>query len=297
MNATTVEAAGAMVVGVDVAKNIFQLAVANGTWKITETHRLSRHQFERWFANRSVDLVILEACGSAHHWARWLRGLGIEVKLLRAAYIRAYVKRNKTDAADAAALLEAARASDIVPVRVKSVEQRALHRTRSLWMQTRTSRINALRGFCGEFGIAIAQGSRVGVEQISRVLADPNSTVPSLIRSTMKLLIEEIRLLEARIAQLERELTQVARYSPACTTLLSIPGWVCGRLGHIALDEPVFGQPAIDVRVIGGSFGNPALTKRAFKGEADPQQECAGGQVNRIDLCFDTTNAKAIEGA
>jgi transposase len=111
--------------------------------------------------------------------------------------------------------------------RVKSVEQQALqavHRTRSLWMQTRTSRINALRGFCGEFGIAIAQGSRVGVEQISRVLADPNSAVPALIRGTMKLLVEEIRLLEARIAQLERELTQVARSSPACTTLLSIPG-------------------------------------------------------------------------
>jgi transposase len=215
------------VVGVDIAKNVFQLAVANGAWKITETHRLTRHQFERWFANRRVDLVVMEACCCAHHWARWLRSLAIEVRLLPAAHIRAYVKRNKTDAADAAALLEAARASDIVPVRVKSVEQQALqavHRTRSLWMQTRTSRINALRGFCGEFGIAIPQGSRVGVEQISRVLADPNSAVPSLIRNTMKLLVEEIRLMEARIAQLERELTQVARSSPACTTLLSIPG-------------------------------------------------------------------------
>jgi transposase len=169
----------------------------------------------------------MEACGSAHHFARWLNGLGIEVLLLPARYVRAYVKRNKTDAADAAALLEAARASDISPVRVKSVEQQALqglHRTRSLWMGTRTSRINALRGFCREFGIAIAQGSRLGVEQISRVLADPNSAVPELIRSTMKLLVEEIRLLEARIAQLERELSVLAKQSPACTILLSIPG-------------------------------------------------------------------------
>jgi transposase len=112
-------------------------------------------------------------------------------------------------------------------VRVKSVEQQALqclHRTRSQWMATRTSRINTLRGFCREFGITIAPGSRVGVEQIGRVLADPNSAVPGLLRPTMSLLVEEIRLLEARIAQLETQLTAAARESAACTTLLSVPG-------------------------------------------------------------------------
>ena len=91
-------------------------------------------------------------------------------------------------------------------------------------MGTRTSRINALRGFCREFGIVIAQGSRLGVEQIGRVLADPHPRCPTLIRGTMTLLVEEIRLLEVRIAQLERELSALARQSPACTTLLSIPG-------------------------------------------------------------------------
>ena len=227
MNATTVTRSSASVVGVDVAKSIFQLAVADRNWRVMETHRLTRSQFERWFANRDVSLVVMEACGSAHHFARWLNGLGIEVLLLPARYVRAYVKRNKTDAADAAALLEAARASDISPVRVKTIEQQGLqglHRIRSLWMGTRTSRINALRGFCREFGITISQGSRLGVEQISRVLADPKTGVPELIRGAMKLLIEEIRLLEARIAQIERELTVLARQSSACTTLLSIPG-------------------------------------------------------------------------
>ena len=149
MNATTV--------AVDLAKSVFQLAVADAHWHVIETHRLTRAQFERWFQNREVKLVVMESCGSAHHWARYLMGLGIEVKLLPAKYVRAYVNRNKTDAADAAALLEAVRASDIAPVRVKSVEQQALqglHRTRSLWMSTRTSRINALRGFCREFGLA-----------------------------------------------------------------------------------------------------------------------------------------------
>lgn len=219
MNTTTV--------AVDLAKSVFQLAVADASWKVVQTHRLTRTQFERWFINREVSLVIMEACGCAHHWARWLNSLGIEVRLLPAQYIRAYVKRNKTDAADAAALLEAARASDICAVRVKSVEQQALqgmHRIRSLWMGTRTSRINALRGFCREFGIAIPVGARTGVEVISRVLADPSTAVPDLIRATARLLIEEIRLLEARVAQLERELSALAKLSPACTTLLSVPG-------------------------------------------------------------------------
>lgn len=115
-----------------------------------------------------------------------------------AQYVRAYVRRNKTDATDAAALLEAARASDIRPVRVKSVEQQAqqgLHRIRSLWMGTRTSRINALRGLCREFGITIPQGARTGVEAIGRVLTDPRSAVPDLIRHTVGMLLEEIRLL------------------------------------------------------------------------------------------------------
>ncbi len=223
MNATAV----VPVVAVDVAKAVFQLAVADQTWRVVEQLRLSRTQFERWFVNRAVGLVVMEACGSAHHWARWLSGLGIEVRLLPAAYIRAYVKRNKTDAADARALLEATRCAEITPVKIKSIEQQALqglHRTRSLWMATRTSRINALRGFCREFGIVIAQGSRLGVEQIGRVLADPRSSVPMLIRGTMTLLIEEIRLLEVRIAQLEGGLTALARQSAACATLLSIPG-------------------------------------------------------------------------
>lgn len=256
MNATTV--------AVDLAKSVFQLAVADEHWRVIQTQRLTRPQFERWFVNRDVSLVIMEACGSAHHWARWLNGLGIEVKLLPAQYVRAYVKRNKTDAADAAALLEAARASDIRPVRVKSLEQQALqglHRIRSLWMGTRTSRINALRGFCREFGICIPVGARTGIEVISRVLADPATGIPDLIRGTAKLLIEEIRLLEARIAQLERELAELARHSAACTTLLSIPG--IGLLTATALVAATSGDVTHfkDARHFSSWFG---LTPKEF---------------------------------
>lgn len=254
----------ATTVAVDLAKSVFQVAVADDNWKVVASHRLTRLQFERWFQNRLVGLVIMEACGSAHHWARWLSGQGIAVRLLPPAYVRAYVKRNKTDAADARALLEAARCADIRPVRVKSVEQQALqglHRTRSLWMGTRTSRINALRGFCREFGLAIPQGARTGVEAISRVLADPDSAIPALIRHTLQLLVEEIRLLEARIAQLEKELTELARQSPACIRLLTVPG--IGLLTATAIVAATGGDVRhfVDARHFASWFG---LTPKEF---------------------------------
>ena len=219
MNATTV--------AVDLAKNVFELALADGNGRVIERHRLTRTQFERWFDNRKVDRVVMEACGSAHHWGRWLEARGIAVKLLPAQYVRAYVKRNKTDAADAAALLEAARAADIKPVAVKSIEQQALqglHRLRSGWMATRTRRINTLRGFCREFGLEIRVGAVQGLAAIARLIADDRSAIPALLRTPMRLALEEIRLMEARIERLERELAQLARQSPACEALTSVPG-------------------------------------------------------------------------
>jgi transposase len=219
MNATTV--------AVDLAKNVFALAVADEQWKVVERARLTRGQFERWFQNRAVRLVVMEACATAHHWARMLRGRGMEVRLLPAKYVRAYVKRNKTDAADAQALLEAARSADITPVAPKSVEQQALqalHRLRSGWMGTRTRRINTLRGFCREFGMDVSVGAVRGLAQIARLLADEHSAIPTMLRAPMRLALEEIRLMEARIEAIERELAAMARQSEACQALASVPG-------------------------------------------------------------------------
>jgi transposase len=256
MNASTV--------AVDLAKSVFQLAVADERARVIETHRLTRAQFARWFDNRAVGLVVMEACGSAHHWARTLIARGIAVKLLPPAYVRAYVRRNKTDAADAAALLEASRCSDMHPVPVKSVEQQALqglHRIRSLWMSNRTSRINTLRGLCREFGLAVSVGSRLGVEQISRVLAEPKSPIPELIRSSMSLLVEEIRLLESRVAGIERELSALAKHSAACVQLMSIPG--VGLLTATAMVAATSGKVTHfkDARAFASWFG---LTPREF---------------------------------
>ncbi len=219
MNATTV--------AVDLAKSVFELAVADDQWKVRERARLTRRQFERWFHHRAVRLVVMEACATAHYWARMLRASGIEVRLLPAQYVRAYVKRNKTDAADALALIEAARGCDITPVAVKSIEQQALqalHRLRSGWMTTRTRRINALRGFCREFGMEVSVGAAKGLAQMARLLADEHSAIPAMLRAPMRLALEEIRLMEARIDALERELAAMARQSDACQALATIPG-------------------------------------------------------------------------
>ena len=217
----------ATTVAVDLAKNVFQLAEADDQWRIVRTHRLTRGQFERFFANREVRQVVMEACGSAHHWARWLGSLGIRAVLLPAQHTKPYVLRNKTDAADCAALIEAARNLQIRPVRVKSIEQQALqalHRMRSQWMTTRTRRINALRGFCREFGLAVPVGARTGLAHIAAAVGDAASAIPSLLRGQMRVVLEEVRLLERQIAQLERELAAIARQAPACRLLMTIPG-------------------------------------------------------------------------
>lgn len=242
---------------VDLAKNVYQVAVVTGLGPI-EQHRLTRAQFERFFVNRRVDRVIMEACGSAHHFGRRLVGLGIEVILLPAQYVRAYVRRNKTDSADAMALLEAAKAPDIRPVRIKSVEQQsiqALHRTRSLWMSTRTSRINALRGFCRELGLHVPVGARTGIEAMARAVADDQSAIPVMLRPTLQQLLDEIRVLEARVAQLERQLSVVARESMACRLLMSIPG--IGLLTSTAIVAATSGSVAhfTDARHFASWFG------------------------------------------
>ena len=122
---------------IDLAKNVFQLAVTDNTWQALQTARLTRAQFPKWFDNRKVDRVVMEACGTAHFWGRFFTARGIDVVLLPAASVRPYVLRNKTDANDAIGMLEAYRGGKIMPVRVKSIDQQALqglHRIRSPWM-------------------------------------------------------------------------------------------------------------------------------------------------------------------
>ena len=219
MNSTTV--------AVDLAKNVFELAVADADGRISERQRLNRARFAAFFVNTTPCRVVMEACGSAHYWARRIAACGHEVRLLPAQYVRAYVKRNKTDRADAAALIEAVRCADIRPVPVKALEQQqvlALHRLRSQWMSTRHRYVNTLRGILREFGVSIALGVNAAKAQIGGALAEKQSEIPDGLRPILAQMLAEIRSLEEKILSIERELTVLSRSDERVQQMREIPG-------------------------------------------------------------------------
>lgn len=214
-------------IAVDLAKHVFELAVSSTAGRISERRRLSRSQFERFWADRPGGRVVMEACGSSHYWGRRLRAMGFEVVLLPPQYVRAYVRRNKTDRTDCEALLEALRCAGIHPVSLKSEEQQAIsavHRMRAQWVKTRTGRINALRGLLGEFGISRPAGAQRFLRELPQLLEEESTRLPERVRRLAQRAHEEIRALEEHIEAVERELEQMVREEPTLEALRKIPG-------------------------------------------------------------------------
>ena len=151
------------IIGVDLAKNVFQLALADTHHHVFQTRRLNRTQFHKFFVQHPPTQIVMETCGTAHYWARTLESMGHNVTLLPAQYVRPYVRRNKTDANDAIAIVEAARNASIHGVPIKTEYQQtlqSLHRLREQWKHTRTARINGLRGILREFGVWVPLGPK-----------------------------------------------------------------------------------------------------------------------------------------
>jgi transposase len=214
-------------IGVDLARNVFELAISDGRGKITGRRRLTRAQFERFWINQPVVRVVMEACSGAHHWARMLLGMGSEVVLLPPRYVAPYRRRNKTDRADAEAVLEAYRCAGIKPVTVKSQEQQAiaaLHRVRSQRMQTRTARINAIRGLLHEFGITMATGTRRLPVLLAQVMEGSGAQLPVHLRMAVTALWSEVQQLEQRVAELESELERIAAHNAEIQLIRQVPG-------------------------------------------------------------------------
>lgn len=210
-------------VGIDLAKSVFQLSIADAQHKVLQRKRLSRAQFHKWLATSEPRTLIMEACATSHYWGREARGYGHDVVLLHAHYVRAYVRRNKTDAADADALVEASRNSDLKPIPVKNEEQQALqslHRIRTQWVGARTARMNEARALLLEFGVVLPRGSA----KIHAELRTASERVPVLLQSTLLRLAEEIRDLTDRIRQIDNELRTYAQQSPLCERLMTVPG-------------------------------------------------------------------------
>jgi transposase len=214
-------------IAVDLAKSVFQVAVSHHPGKVAESHRLSRSQFLRFLAERQPALVLLEACGTAHFWGRKAQEFGHQVLLLPPGHVRPYVRRNKTDRTDTKGLLEAHRNEEIHPVPVKSVEQQTLaglHRLRSAWMATRTARINLVRGLLRELGYTIPLGARHVVPRALAVLDAADSELPAPLRLTLGAAVQEIRDLQARVVEVEKQLRALAAQMPVVKRLQSIPG-------------------------------------------------------------------------
>jgi transposase len=203
------------------------LGVADSRGRITERKRLSRLQFERFWSTREPCTVVMEACGSAHHWARLLVARGFEVRLLPAQYVKPYVQRNKTDRADCEALLEAARSPRIKEVAIKSADQQgilSLNRAREQWKRTRTMRINGMRGLLREFGITAPLGASKFLSRLPQLLEHHRGEIPERVRRLILAFWSEAEELERRMAEVEEELKALAKEHAVIGSLLEIPG-------------------------------------------------------------------------
>jgi len=214
-------------VAVDIAKSVFQLAVSDRPGKVGRRERLTRDRFLEFFAQLQQATVIMQACGSAHFWARRIEELGHTVVLLPPQYVRPYVLRNKTDRTDTGAMLEAYRNEQIRAVPIKSVTQQVLgtlHRLRSGWVGERTARINALRGLLRELGFFIPVGRREVLPHAWEIIRDAESGLPDALRPSLAALCEEIVGFSKRIEDIEKQLHALAQQVPAVGRIYSVPG-------------------------------------------------------------------------
>jgi transposase len=214
--------------GLDLAKQVFQVHWVDPSNGQIHRKTLPRSKMTRFFAQAARGVIAMEACGSAHHWGRTLAALGHDVRLIAAQFVRPFVKTNKTDAADAQAIWEAAQRPDMRFVALKSEAQQAvlsLHRVRAQWIKIRTMQANQMRALLYEFGVVIPLGWRVLLRRATELLSSSNHCpVPELLRGVLLEQLEALRTATARIDALEKQLASAQRAERDCQRLTAIPG-------------------------------------------------------------------------
>ena len=227
-------------IGLDIAKNVFQVHGIDTNEKVVVKKQLRRSQVMAFFTALPPCLIGMEACATAHHWARELTKLGHEVRVMPAKDVKAYVKRNKNDAADAAAICEAVRRPTMRFVPVKSAEQQGRlmqHRTRDLLMRQRTQVINALRAHLAELGITAAQGN-AGIKELLKIIAgDADERLPADAHACLVVLAAELQAMQTLIGSLEKRIMAQHRSNEASKRLETIPG--IGIVGATAIAATV----------------------------------------------------------
>ncbi|MFZ5698556.1 MAG: IS110 family transposase [Pseudomonadota bacterium] len=214
-------------VGLDTAKQVFQVHGVDEHGKTMLQKQLVRARVLEFFANLPPCLIGLEACAGTHYWARELGKLGHTVRLMAGQFVAPYRKSGKNDANDAEAICEAVGRPNMRFVPVKSVEQQAIlavHRTRSLLVETRTALVNQMRGLLGEFGITVAQGIDRLRRAMPEILEDGENRLPGLARETFAELLEQLRAIDVRVAYYDRRIEMLSREMNAAKRLMAIAG-------------------------------------------------------------------------
>jgi len=223
-------------IGLDIAKNVFQVHGIDAKEKVVARRQLRRSQVITFFKTLPPCLIGMEACATAHYWARELTKLGHEVRLMPAKDVKAYVKRNKNDTADAEAICEAVRRPSMRFVRIKSAEQQGQlmqHRTRDVLIRQRTQIINALRAHLAELGLVAAQGN-AGVNELRAIVTDEQDTrLPIDARASVIVLAAQLEALESVIGAIEKRIKMQHRSSEASQRVEAIPG--IGVIGATAI--------------------------------------------------------------
>ena len=260
--------------GLDIAKRFFQLHWVD--METGEVHRrqLKREQMAEFFATCAPGLVAMEACGSAHYWARKLASLGHEVRLVAAQFVRPFVKTNKTDAADARAIWEAAQRPEMKFVAVKTEEQQSiltLHRLREQLVKFRTMQTTQLRGLLYEFGVCLPPGRAKGMPAAIEALGQLEDTLPAMVIDALRQQMVRIQALNDDIADIEKKLTLWKKQERLAANLMEIPG--VGILSATA---------AVATMGDAGAFKN-GREFAAFLGLV-PRQSGTGGKVRMLGI-------------
>jgi transposase len=227
-------------IGLDIAKNVFQVHGIDAAEKVVVRKQLRRRQVVAFFEALPPCLIGMEACATAHYWARELTKLGHTVRLMPAKDVKAYVKRNKNDAADAEAICEAVRRPTMRFVQIKPSEQQGRlmqHRARDLLMRQRTQVINALRAHLAELGITAAQGTAGLKELLGIIAGDADERLPADAHAVLIVLAAELAATQTLIASIEKRIMAQHRKNEASQRLETIPG--IGFVGATAIDATV----------------------------------------------------------
>jgi transposase len=218
----------AITIGIDIAKSVFQIHGVDADGTVVIRRRVGRAKVLEFFADLPPCLVGMEACATAHLWARELKKFGHDTRLMPPTYVKAYVKRGKNDAADAAAICEAVTRPSMRFVPIKSVEQQSalmLHRTRDLLIRQRTQLINALRAHLAELGLVAAKG-REGLQQLVTAVTDSSDErLPSDAGFSCHSIVAQLHAVQTQINGLDKRITQAHRANADSKRLDAIPGF------------------------------------------------------------------------